>query len=89
LSSNTVTAIIFNIVPLSSPSTCALSFSGHISREGDEDFITTELFGLWEGLGIKWVKAENRGDTPILGAQDVARLMADLRGEHFKESQPQ
>ena len=33
---------------------------GHVSREGDEDFFTSELFGLWEGLGIKWVEEEKR-----------------------------
>ena len=40
-------------------------YLGHVSRKGDEDFFTSELFGLWEGLGVKWVEEERkrRGTT--------------------------
>ncbi|GAX77236.1 hypothetical protein CEUSTIGMA_g4682.t1 [Chlamydomonas eustigma] len=32
------------------------TISGHVSRGEDEDFITSELFGLWEGLKVRWQK---------------------------------
>ena len=67
--------------------------SGHVSREGDEDFITSELFGLWEGLGANWLRqqqqqqqsAAGRPTRPGLVPTDVARLLARLRGDVFDE----
>ena len=41
-----------------------------MSREGDEDFITSELFGLWEGFGAAWVEQEKRIHWQIWSAHD-------------------
>ena len=72
---------------------CHPIFPGHVSREGDEDFITSELFGLCEGLGANWLRqqqqmqmqAAGRPTRPGLVPADVARLLARLRGEAFDE----
>ena len=69
-----------------------------MSRKGDEDFITSELFGLWEGLGSTWVEEQHRklvqawdrptgtgGKMDLLGQLDVDRVLAKLRGEQFDE----
>eukprot|EP00798_Chlamydomonas_sp_ICE-L_P002898 gene2898-4958_t len=44
--------------------------SGLVSRPGDEDFKTSEIFDLWGGFGQNWVQAQDRGsDEGLPGAR--------------------
>ncbi|GAX85508.1 hypothetical protein CEUSTIGMA_g12924.t1 [Chlamydomonas eustigma] len=55
------------------------TISGHINRDGDEDFITSELFYLWTEVGVQWVSNQLSKDNnkhfsvtdasgPVMGA---------------------
>ena len=53
---------------------------GHVSRKGDEDFFTSELFSLWEGLGVKWVEEERKKRGTISQRQHLTRSDASEVG---------